>query len=119
MTHTPTVTAGVYRCPACGFHAIATQQGIRVIDSGAGRQLHLAAIAQQQVELRAYVEQMLRRLVRQYNERRPIFWELYRLAWPEGYEIEMANLGGERDDGALSMRQVRELSRHIRAEYLL
>lgn len=51
--HTPTVTAGVYRCPACSFHAVATQQGIRVLDSGAGRQLHLAAIAQQQIERHA------------------------------------------------------------------
>ena len=94
MTHTPTQDAGVYRCPACAFHAIATQQGIRVLNSGIGRALHMEAIAQQQIELRAYVEALLRRLVRAYNERRGP------------------------DAAPLSMRTVRALSRHIKAEYL-
>lgn len=49
--------------------------------------------AQQQIELRAYVEALLRRLVQQYNERRG----------PDG--------------GPISMRKVRALSRHIKAEY--
>ncbi len=97
MTHTPDLTNGVYRCPACGFHAVATQDGgIHVVDSGAGRQLHLAAIAQQQIRLRAYVESLLYRLERAYTERRVL---------------------PERNDGLLSMHKVRELSRHIKAEY--
>lgn len=25
--HTPDLTAGVYRCPACAFHAVATNDG--------------------------------------------------------------------------------------------
>ncbi len=109
MTHTPALTAGVYRCPACSFHAIATQDGLHVLDSGIGRQLHLAAIAQQQIELRAYVEALLRRLVQVYNERR---------ALPERDDnCDDLVSAGVWDARYLTMRTVRELSKHIRAEY--
>lgn len=103
--HLSTQDAGVYRCPACAFHAIATQQGIRVLNSGIGRALHMEAIAQQQIELRAYVEALLRRLVRAYNERR-------------GLPSAAHDFDDSEDRAPISMRKVRELSRHIRAEYL-
>lgn len=115
--HTPTETEpGVYRCP-CGFHAVATQQGMHVIDSGIGRQLHLAAIAEQQIATRAMVEQQIKRLIEAYRIRRPIFWELYRMAWSEGWEVSATQFGAERDDGALTMRQVRRYGQYIRAEH--
>ena len=126
MTHTPTQDAGVYRCPACAFHAIATQQGIRVLNSGIGRALHMEAIAQQQIELRAHVEALLQRLVQAYNERRALL-----LPRSDGrHDVRTCPhiQGRMRGDPtkpctcvsnmALSMRTVRALSRHIKAEYL-
>jgi hypothetical protein len=49
MNHTPAQSGAVYRCN-CGFHAVATSRGMHVIASGAGRDMHLAAIATAQQE---------------------------------------------------------------------
>lgn len=88
--HTPTETEpGVYRCQ-CGFHAVATQQGMHVIESGAGRQLHLVAIAERQIETRAMVEAQIKRLIERY--------------WAGG-------------DIIVTMRQVRTYGKYIKAEH--
>jgi integrase len=61
MNHTPTQSGAVYRCD-CGFHAVATSRGMHVIASGAGRDMHLAAIAAQR-DQRAWVERTRVRLI--------------------------------------------------------
>lgn len=63
--HTPMQSGAVYRCD-CGFHAVATTNGMHVITSGAGRDIHLAAIATARLSQRAWVERVQSRLRWQY-----------------------------------------------------
>lgn len=52
-------------------------------------------------------------LRQEFNERRPIFWELYRM---DGAERPITAFGGQRDDGTITLGQLRRLFRCIVTE---
>jgi hypothetical protein len=83
--HTPVQSGAVYRCE-CGFHAVVTTNGMHVIASGAGRDLHLAAIAAQQARraapagrLNAHINRIMSRLRWQFCKGALDLWQLRRL----------------------------------------
>lgn len=62
MNHIPIQHDQLYTCDQCTFRAVATSRGPYVLNNGAGRDIHLAAIVASQVERLAYVARLLARL---------------------------------------------------------
>lgn len=62
MNHIPTQHDQLYTCDQCTFRAVQTSRGPYVLNNGAGRDMHLGAIAVAQVEKLAYVARLLARL---------------------------------------------------------
>lgn len=62
MNHIPTQHGQLYICDACSFRAVQTSRGPYVLNNGAGRDLHLAAIVSAQAAQRAWVARLLARL---------------------------------------------------------
>lgn len=62
MNHIPTCTNQLYTCDHCTFRAVATSRGPYVLNNGAGRDLHLAAIVSAQAEQREWIARRLARL---------------------------------------------------------
>jgi len=67
--HTPTADNQIYTCPHCSFRAVQTTRGVVTLDPGEGRASHLAAIAQQAAQRRAWVAQAVTRLRNQRTVR--------------------------------------------------
>lgn len=118
MTHTPTATDALYTCPACSFRCVVTPRGIIVTEHSADDAAHLAAIEQAAAQRRAWAERVVGRLGHHYDQRRAIFWELYRQARDEGQQRSASSFGSERDDGVLSLQQLQRLTRWVIAEYV-
>lgn len=76
MNHIPTCTNQLYTCDHCTFRAVQTSRGPYVLNNGAGRDLHLAAIVSAQAEQRAWVACTKVRLIHQYrdHEAKPSGW---------------------------------------------
>lgn len=62
MNHIPMLSNAIYTCDQCTFRAVQTSRGPYVLNNGAGRDLHLAAIVETQAEQRAHVARVLNRL---------------------------------------------------------
>lgn len=116
--HTLTQTGQVVTCDTCAYRACIAHDGrVFEFERGDATVDHVSSIAIDLEWRKALVEEQLRGLQQRCRERRPIFWELYRLAWQEGREISIIDLPGERDDGTLTARQFRKYGQHIRTEH--
>lgn len=62
MNHIPILSNAIYTCDHCTFRAVQTSRGPYVLNNGAGRDLHLAAIVETQAEQQAWVARRLARL---------------------------------------------------------
>lgn len=58
-------------------------------------------------------------LRKHYRDQTPIYWQLHRFAREEHAARSITSLGGERDDGALTLAQTQRLMRAIRTEHRL
>lgn len=105
MTHTLTQTGYVVQCDACGWRAILTSKGPFTRVKGDPSFDHLALIDTGYIE---YVEQLMQRLTRIYNERRPL---------PEKDDnTDDLVAAGVMDGRRLSMQQLRKLYQAIATE---
>lgn len=111
MTHTPTRQGEIIACQDCSFRAILTNVGPFVRDAGDPAVDHIGAPDLR----RTYVEHVMRGF--HARSPRPIFHELYKLAWAEGDEVSYGRYPAMRDDGALTMRQIRKYSQWLKAEH--
>lgn len=63
------------------------------------------------------LESCCERLRRHYNDRTPLYWELWRLALVDGHDARVTDLPIERDDGAITMAQMIRLFRAVKTEH--
>jgi hypothetical protein len=63
------------------------------------------------------LESCCERLRRHYNDRTPLYWDLWRLALEGGHDVRVTDLPIGRDDGAITMAQMIWLFRAVKGEF--